>query len=195
MDLVRSRFVSLAFLGALSMLQSHDSVVSQLIARFERGFDTALKTTTGIIILTMLVVLFLGVSTRKLGIAMSWYDEVAAILLAWLTYIGAAQVALHNGHLGMGTLVQRSSGSIRVFLILIRVLLITVLFTILAWHGVQVLLVMSGFHLITVPWMPISVTQSVIPIGSALFIIAEVLCARRQILELNFPFIHEEGIE
>ena len=43
--------------------------------------------------LALLVVV--GVVSRKAGFSLVWYDEVAAILLAWLTYSGAALAVLH----------------------------------------------------------------------------------------------------
>ena len=39
------------------------------------------------------VVVVLGVGFRKFGAALVWYDEVASVLLAWLTYYGAALAA------------------------------------------------------------------------------------------------------
>ena len=44
-----------------------------------------------------------------------------------------------------------------------------------AWTGWQVLQVLTGMNLISLPWVPIQITQSVIPIGAVLFIICEAL--------------------
>ena len=46
------------------------------------------------------VVILVGVACRKLGISLVWYDEVASIMLAWLTYYGAALAALKRAHIG-----------------------------------------------------------------------------------------------
>ena len=143
----------------------------------------------------MLVVLLLGVSSRKLGISLPWYDEIAVILLAWLTYIGAALVALYGGHIGMDNLAKRSRGGLRTILILLRAGLICLFFTVLAWHGIRVIQVMSGFTLITVPWVPVAFVQSIIPLGSALFILSEGLASRRKLLGLDWYEPNEGSVE
>lgn len=48
-------------------------------------------------------------------------------------------------------------------------------FVILAYTGWVVLQVLSGDYLVSLTWVPISFTQSVIPIGATLFIICELL--------------------
>jgi TRAP-type C4-dicarboxylate transport system permease small subunit len=154
------------------------------IEAFEQGFDRVLKALSGLLVAGMLGVLLLAVTGRKLGISFSWYDEVAAILLAWLTYIGAALVALHRGHIGMGSLAEGGPPALRVFLVLLRSALITGFFLVLAWHGWKVMQAMAGFSLITVPWIPVAASQSIIPIGALLFILAECLATRRVLLGL-----------
>ena len=48
-------------------------------------------------------------------------------------------------------------------------------FVLLAWAGWTVLMVLQGDTLISLRWMPVQVTQSVIPIGAVLFIVCELL--------------------
>ena len=55
---------------------------------------------------SLAVIVLMGVAARKLGIAMVWYDEVASIALAWLTYYGAALAALKRAHIGFPGLVN-----------------------------------------------------------------------------------------
>jgi TRAP-type C4-dicarboxylate transport system permease small subunit len=45
----------------------------------------------------------------------------------------------------------------------------------LTWAGYEVLLVLGDETLVSLPGVPVLLTQSVIPIGAALFIIAELL--------------------
>jgi TRAP-type C4-dicarboxylate transport system permease small subunit len=45
----------------------------------------------------------------------------------------------------------------------------------LAYYGLKVLVVLQGENMITLPWMPTAVTDSAIPIGAAMFVIAELL--------------------
>ena len=48
-------------------------------------------------------------------------------------------------------------------------------FLILAWYGYIVLVILEGDTLISLPWIGTQFTQSVIPIGAILFVVAEIL--------------------
>lgn len=48
-------------------------------------------------------------------------------------------------------------------------------FVILAWAGMRILLVLQGSTLVSLTWVPVSFTQSVIPIGAVLFVMAQLL--------------------
>jgi TRAP-type C4-dicarboxylate transport system permease small subunit len=48
-------------------------------------------------------------------------------------------------------------------------------FGVLAWAGLRVLSVLTGTSLVSLPWVPASLAQSVIPIGAVLFIAAQLL--------------------
>lgn len=121
------------------------------------------------------LVVVVGVGFRKAGASLVWYDEVAAILLAWLTYYGAALAALHRAHIGMPTLVERLEGRVRTAVILIGEACTLAFFGVLAWAGVRVLSVLGGTGLVSLPSVPASLAQSVIPVGAALFIAAQLL--------------------
>jgi TRAP-type C4-dicarboxylate transport system permease small subunit len=120
-------------------------------------------------------VVLLGVACRKLGIPLVWYDEGASILLAWLTYYGAALAALKRAHIGFPGLVNAMQPRLRVPVVLLGEALVIGFFALLTWFGVQVLIILEGDTMVSLPWMPTQVTQSVIPIGGALFILAQLL--------------------
>jgi TRAP-type C4-dicarboxylate transport system permease small subunit len=48
-------------------------------------------------------------------------------------------------------------------------------FIILAWTGWVVLQVLAGDTLVSLPYVPVQLTQSVIPVGAGLFVLAEAL--------------------
>ena len=127
--------------------------------------------------LTSLVVA--AVVFRKAGAALVWYDEVASVLLAWLTYYGAALVALHHGHIGFPTVVEHLGPRARVGVAILRETVVVGFFVVAAWAGWLVLMVLEGDYLVSLPWVPMRLTQSVIPIGAALFIVAEFLSLGR----------------
>ena len=63
-----------------------------------------------VLLAALALVVVVGVGFRKAGAALVWYDEVASILLAWLTYYGAALAALRRAHIGVPTLAERLTG-------------------------------------------------------------------------------------
>jgi TRAP-type C4-dicarboxylate transport system permease small subunit len=121
------------------------------------------------------VVVVLGVGFRKAGASLVWYDEVASILLAWLTYYGAALAALHRAHIGVPTLVDRLSGIRRTAVVVLAEACVITFFAVLAFAGFRVLSVLGGTSLVSLPWVPMSIAQSAIPIGAVLFIAAQLL--------------------
>lgn len=128
-----------------------------------------------VLMVAMVVVVVLGVTYRKLGHSLVWYDEVASIMLAWLTYYGAALAALKRGHIGFSGLVDSLSPRLRVPVVLFAEAVIIVFFILLAWMGYKVLLVLEGDTLISLPDVSVQYTQSIIPIGAALFVVAQIL--------------------
>jgi len=144
----------------------------------ERAREAFRKLLEGLVLFLMAalaVVVVMAVAFRKAGASLVWYDEVASILLAWLTYYGAALAALHRAHIGMPTLVDRLTGATRTAVVLMGEACVLGFFVVLTWAGVRVLSVLGGTTLVSLPWVPAAVAQSVIPIGAVLFIVAQLL--------------------
>lgn len=119
------------------------------------------------------IIILLGVLYRKLGISLVWYDEVASIMLAWLTYYGAALAALKRSHIGFAGLVNAMPPKLRVAAVLLAEAIIIGFFATIAWYGYQVLVILEGDSMVSLPWVPTAFTQSVIPIGAVLFILGQ----------------------
>lgn len=130
--------------------------------------------TIGLMILLTLTVT-LAVVARLMGQSFSWYDEVAAIMLAWITYYGSALAALHRRHIGFDTVLLAMPVKFRIPALLLGELIVLVFFFLMARAGLQVLEVLAGDTLISLTWVPIQFTQSVIPIGAILFMLCQVL--------------------
>jgi TRAP-type C4-dicarboxylate transport system permease small subunit len=130
------------------------------------------------IAVSLLVVLaievLLGVIFRVAGRPLVWYDEIASVLLAWLTYYGAALAALKRSHIAFPGLVNALKPGPRLLTLLVREVAVFGLFIILAVEGWRILGALGSETLVTVD-VPVTLTQSVIPIGGALFIVAELL--------------------
>ena len=146
-----------------------------MLDRLSRGFERLLATIVGLLLVTLTVVVVVAVVYRKAGASLVWYDEVASILLAWLTYYGAALAALKRAHIGFTGLVDGLPPRLRLSAILFGELCVIGFFALLAWTGWRVLQVLQGTYLISLPWVPVQFTQSVIPIGATLFILAQLL--------------------
>lgn len=125
------------------------------------------------VILTSVVVI--AVIFRYSGQSLSWYDEVAGVLLAWITYYGAALAALHRGHIGFDDVLLALPVPARAAAVVIAEALVLFFFGLMAWAGLEVLDILQGETLVALDWVPVSVTQSVIPIGAILFIVAELI--------------------
>jgi len=143
--------------------------------RFRKGFQRALEFAVLGLMVALALVVVLGVVFRKLGASLVWYDEVASILLAWLTFYGAALAALHRAHIGFPKLVDGLAPHVRRPLILLGEAFVLMFFVVVAWAGWRVFGILGGETLVSLPWVPQRLAQSVIPIGAFLFIIAELV--------------------
>ena len=123
------------------------------------------------ILLSLTVVV--GVFFRWSGHSLVWYDEVAGIQLAWITYFGSAYASLKGLHIGMPTLIKVFPKDIRKILFVISKIIIFLFFLILTYYGTKVIIVLRGDTLVTLDWIPQSFVQAVIPASSILIIISE----------------------
>jgi TRAP-type C4-dicarboxylate transport system permease small subunit len=100
---------------------------------------------------------------------------VASIGLVWLTYYGAALGALKGAHIGFPGIVNAMPPGLRLPAALFAEACVFLFFGLLLYTGWEVLMILQGMTLVSLPSVPVQFTQSVIPIGAALFIIAEAL--------------------
>ena len=139
------------------------------------AFERALTAFVVLLLGSLAVIVLMGVVYRKLGIPMVWYDEVASIALAWLTYYGAGLAALKRAHIGFPGLVNAMRPALRVPLVLLGEGIVILFFALLGWYGFQVLVILEGDAMVSLPRVPTRLTQSVIPVGSLIFIVAQLL--------------------
>jgi TRAP-type C4-dicarboxylate transport system permease small subunit len=125
------------------------------------------------VILTVVVVV--AVIYRLMGSSLAWYDEVAAILLAWITYYGSALAVLRRRHIGFDSLLLSIPMPQRMWGVALAEAITAGFFILLAWAGFTVVSILGGMSLVSLTWVPVSFTQSVIPIGAVLFVICQVL--------------------
>jgi TRAP-type C4-dicarboxylate transport system permease small subunit len=140
-----------------------------------RWLRLALEVFGGVLLVLLTLLVSFAATVRLMGIGLSWYDEVAPILLTWITYFGAALVTLHRGHLGFDNIVRRLPVQARTVAFIVSECLTITFFLALAWGGFRLLAVISDEWLMTVDWFPSAVAQGVIPVASLAFVAAELL--------------------
>jgi len=154
--------------------------VPQRLARASRLLERLLEGTAVTLMIALTLVVVIAVAFRKVGAGLVWYDEVAEALLAWLTFYAAGLAALKRAHLGFPRIVEKLPAVPRRAARVLREIVVIGFFLLVTWAGVRVLGVLQGTSLVSLTWMPAAVTQSVIPVGGALFVVAELLAAWRR---------------
>jgi TRAP-type C4-dicarboxylate transport system permease small subunit len=146
-----------------------------LLARYQNLFKKTMEYIVIFLMITLSVLVLVAVVYRKSGMSLSWYDEVASVLLAWLTYYASALAALSRGHIGFNGLLNAMKPSLRMPVLIFGEVLVIGFFLLLAWVGIDVLIILGGDSLTSLTWVPTRLTQSVIPIGAALFVVGQLL--------------------
>nr|WP_067288846.1 TRAP transporter small permease subunit [Marinobacterium profundum] len=146
-----------------------------MIKQLATSLEQLLEAISVALILAMTLVIVFGVIMRKSGASLIWYDEVASILLVWITYYGSATAAIKRSHLGFSGLLFGLRGKTQKAVFWFTEIMVIGFFVTIGIYGLIILEYFQGETLVSLPWMSVIVTQSVIPIGSALFVIAELL--------------------
>jgi TRAP-type transport system small permease protein len=148
-----------------------------------QGYERALEWLVIALMAVLAVEVTAGVVFRTAGYSLVWYDEVASILLAWLTFYGSALAAVKRAHIGCPELVALLPPMPRVLVRLVVEALVIAFFLLLGWTGYEVLGVLATDHLVSLPDVPVSWAQSVIPVSAALIVAAELLNLPRVIAD------------
>jgi TRAP-type C4-dicarboxylate transport system permease small subunit len=160
------------------------------------GFERVLEAIVVILVAALTLLVIAGFCFRYLGHALSWYDEIASVGLVWLTYYGSALAALRGAHIGVPGFVNAMPPTLRLAATVFAEVVVFAFFIMLTWTGIQVLIVLGGDNLVSLEWMPQRVTASAVPIGAALFVIAEALRIPRLLRDARGAgFIDTEAIE
>ncbi len=138
-----------------------------------RGLDRGLEAVVLLLMAGLAVLVVVGVIFRKAGAALVWYDELASITLAWLTFYGAALAARKRAHIGFPRLVEGAPPRLRRLLVILREIAVIGFFLAVAWAGWRVQDVLAGSYLVSMPSVPTRLAHSVIPLGALVFIVAE----------------------
>ncbi|MGH9552513.1 MAG: TRAP transporter small permease [Terriglobales bacterium] len=145
------------------------------MVKVSRAFELALEIVAVVLLVALLAIVVAGVVFRILGNSLGWYDEVASVVLAWLTYFGAALAAQKRAHLGFAELVLKLRPSLRVTLFALSEIIVLAFFAVVALYGWKVLDAVGFDTLASLPWVSQRIVQAIIPIGGVLFLWAQIL--------------------
>lgn len=146
-----------------------------MLAKLRNTLESMLEWFVIFLMISLTLVVIVAVLFRIAGDSLSWYDEIAAIQLSWVTYYGAALAALKRGHIGFDSVLLSLPVNMRMAGVVVAEVIVISFFLVLAYTGWQVLQVLEGDMLVSLTWVPVQLTQSVIPIGAILFVICELL--------------------
>ncbi|MCO7229061.1 TRAP transporter small permease [Halomonas sp. CnH100-B] len=143
--------------------------------KFKNAYFAFLEGVVVVLVIALAGVVTIGFISRYLGSPLSWYDELAAALLAWVTYYGTALAAAKGAHITCPSVLNMCPPSIRVPVALLAEAITIGFFIFLGLASYQVMLILDGMNMVSLPAISMQVVQSAIPIASVLFIIAELL--------------------
>jgi len=138
-------------------------------------YDRLLEVTSATLMAGLTLIIVAGFVFRAIGLSLVWYDEVASIGLCWLTYYGSALAALRGAHIGFPGIVNAFPPTLRLAATLFAEAVVISFFVLLAYTGIEVVAILKGSTMVSIPAISLQVTQSVIPITAVLFIVAELL--------------------
>lgn len=140
-----------------------------------RGFERTLEWIVIVLMVTLAVEVTAGVAFRYSGYSLVWYDEVASILLAWVTYYGAALATLKRSHIAVPEIVIMLPPTARFAVAIFAEACVFAFMLLLAWTGYTVLEILATDTLVSLPEVSVAYTNSVIPISAVLFMVAQAL--------------------
>jgi TRAP-type C4-dicarboxylate transport system permease small subunit len=160
------------------------------MVQFRAVYGRLLEWVVGALMTILAVEVMLGVVFRFSGHSLSWYDEVASHLLAWLTFFGAALASVKRAHIGCPELVATMPWRARQAVSIAGQVLVIAFFALLGWVGASIMPVLATDALISLPWVPMSFVQSVIPISAALIVLAELTHLAELVVAREPPSAH-----
>jgi TRAP-type C4-dicarboxylate transport system permease small subunit len=142
---------------------------------FRRGYERVLEWICIAVMIALAAEVAAGVVFRYLGHSLVWYDEVASILLAWVTFYGSALAVLKHAHMGVPEIVRMLPTDARVAFTVVAQLCMLAFFVLLAWIGYSILDILAPDRLVSLPEVSVAYANSVIPISSVLIIVGQLL--------------------
>jgi TRAP-type transport system small permease protein len=157
------------------------------LERVRAGYERALEWLVVLLMAALAIEVTLGVVYRTFGSSLVWYDEVASILLAWLTFYGSALASVKRAHIGCPEVMALLPPPVKLAFRVLAEALTIGFFLLMGWAGYQVLGVLATDTLASLPWIRVSWVQSVVPISAFLIVAAELLTLPRVLANALHP--------
>jgi TRAP-type C4-dicarboxylate transport system permease small subunit len=145
------------------------------LAAFRKRYERFLEWIVIVLMAALALEVTIGVAFRYSGYSLVWYDEVATILLAWVTFYGTALAVLKHAHMGVPEIVRMMPRAPRVATTAFAQACTIAFYALLAWTGVSILEILASDTLVSLPGVSVAVANSVIPISAVLVIIGQLL--------------------
>jgi TRAP-type C4-dicarboxylate transport system permease small subunit len=142
---------------------------------FRRRYGAVLEWVVMVLMILLSLEVTLGIVFRFAGRSLVWYDEVASVMLAWLTFYGSALASVKRGHIGCPEIVEQFSPGFQRIAGIVAQILVILFFGLLGWVGLSIMPALAGDALVSLPWVSMNFVQSVIPVSAALILLAEVM--------------------
>ena len=142
---------------------------------FRRGYERLLEWICIALMAALAAEVTVGVAFRYSGHSLVWYDEVATILLVWVTFFGSALAILKHAHMGVPEIVRMLPSGARVAAAVVAQICTMAFFVLLAWVGYSILEILATDHLVSLPDVPASYAHAAIPISAVLIVIGQLL--------------------
>jgi TRAP-type C4-dicarboxylate transport system permease small subunit len=146
-----------------------------MLALWRRRYERLLEWVAIALMAALAVEVTVGVVFRYSGYSLVWYDEVATILLAWVTFYGSALAVMKHAHMGVPEIVRMLPAGMRVGATVVAQACTLAFFALLAWFGYVILEILASDRLVSLPEVSVAYAQSVIPVSAVLIIVAQAL--------------------
>jgi TRAP-type C4-dicarboxylate transport system permease small subunit len=156
-----------------------------MLPRLTRFLDLALQIFTIALIVVLACVVLLGVAFRYSGNSLIWYDEVAAVLLAWITFSGAAFAVLRNAHLGFSGLLYSLPRGLRAVVFWTGEAIFFASLAAIGWAGWAILDIFGNETMTTLRFVPRSGVQAIIPVSAGLMLLGRALTLPERLSDLR----------
>ncbi len=151
-----------------------DAPITATLRRFRARYGRLLEWVVGALMVILFVEVTAGVIFRAIGHSLTWYDEIASVLLAWLTFYGSALASVKRAHIACPEVVDAMPWGARRAVNILAQLIVIAFFLLLAGVGVYIMPILASDSLVSLSWVPLNLVQSVIPISAIMIVIAEI---------------------